>query len=136
MAENLYEGMFVLDSGQFAADPDGMTQMVTDLLEKAGATVVAHRPWLDGRLAYEIAGRRKGLHYLTFFQLDPTKVDALNRACRLNEKILRQLFIVQPQTLFDTLVAAQTGDHPDEVDEDVENETETVAAGDASDDES
>lgn len=110
MADNLYEGMFLLDSGQFASDPDGLAQNVTDMLEKAGGTLVAQRPWQDGRLAYEIAGRRKGLHYLAYFRLEPDKITGLNRSCRLNDRILRHMFIQQPPTLFDAMVSALTGE--------------------------
>ncbi|MFQ5734788.1 MAG: 30S ribosomal protein S6 [Planctomycetaceae bacterium] len=123
MAENLYEGMFVLDSGHFASDPTGMATAVTDLLENAGGTIDVHRPWQDGRLAYEIAGRRKGLHYLAFFRMDPANLTALNRACRLSDKILRQMFIRQPVTLFDAMVAALSG----ETDEDEESAAEPTA---------
>ncbi len=110
MSENLYEGMFLLDSGQFAADPEGMEQSVNSILEKAGGTVVVQRPWQDGRLAYEIAGRRKALHYLTLFRLPPENVSTLNRSCMLSDKVIRHLFIQQPPTLFDAMVAALTGE--------------------------
>jgi small subunit ribosomal protein S6 len=106
MKTNYYEGMFLLDSADFASDPDGMTAMLIDLIERHGGTVAAHRPWQDGRLAYEIKGRRKGLHYLVMFTLDTAKMTDLNRACRLNEKILRTLFLVHPKILFDATVAA------------------------------
>jgi small subunit ribosomal protein S6 len=133
LAENLYEGMFLLDSGQFASDPDGTAQAVTDLLQKAGGTLVAQRPWQDGRLAYDIAGRRKGLHYLAYFRMDPEKVTGLNRACRLNDRILRHLLIQQPQTLFDAMVAALTGEAQPEADDAPEP---AVVAVDVVDDES
>ena len=103
---NNYEGMFLLDSADYASDPDGMAHMLTDLIEKLGGTIAAHRPWQDGRLAYEIEGRRKGLHYLVMFNLDTARMDELNRACRLNEKILRTLFISHPKILFDASVAS------------------------------
>ena len=106
MATNYYDGMFLLDSADFASDPDGMTAMLTELIERVGGTVAAHRPWQDGRLAYEIKGRRKGLHYLVMFRLDTLKMADLNRACRLNEKILRTLFISHPKILFDATVAS------------------------------
>ena len=105
-ATNYYEGMFLLDSADFASDPDGMTKMLTDLVERFGGTIAAHRPWQDGRLAYEIKGRRKGLHYLVMFTLDTSKMGELNRACRLNEKLLRTMFIAQPKVLFDATVAS------------------------------
>jgi len=103
---NYYEGMFLLDSADFASDPDGMAKMLTDLIERVGGTIAAHRPWQDGRLAYEIKGRRKGLHYLVMFTLDTSKMVELNRSCRLNEKLLRTMFIVQPKVLFDATVAS------------------------------
>lgn len=110
MAENLYEGMFLLESGRFAADPDGMSKSITGMIEKAGGTLVAHRPWQDGRLAYPINGQRKGLHYLAYFRMPGTGLKDLNRACRLNDQVLRHLIINQPQTLFDAMVAALSGD--------------------------
>ena len=112
MTENLYEGMFLLNSGKFAANPDGMTSEVLNILEKSGGTVVAHRPWQDGRLAYIIEKQRKGLHYLTYFRMEGTKLKDVNRACRLNDNILRHLVIKQPQSLFDVMVQAL---NPEEV---------------------
>lgn len=109
MTENLYEGMFLLDSGRFASDPDGMSQSVVDILEKSGATVVAHRPWQDGKLAYEVEGRRRGLHYLTYFRMDTSRVKDLERACKLSDMVLRHMVIRQDPKLFDAMVAALTG---------------------------
>ena len=106
MKTNYYEGMFLLDSADFAADPDGMASHLVELVEKVGGQVVAHRPWQDGRLAYEIKGRRKGLHYLVMFTAETSVMNELNRACRLNEKVLRTLFLSHPKVMFDATVAA------------------------------
>jgi len=108
--EKLYEGMFLLNSGKYASDPDGVSNQVVGILEKAGATVVAHRPWQDGRLAYLIEGHRKGLHFLTYFQMDGQGLSDVTRACKLNDVILRHLVIKQPKKLFDAMVAALNGD--------------------------
>lgn len=118
-AERLYEGMFLLDSGKFATDPDGATGQVLDILAKAGATVVAHRPWQDGRLAYEIEGHKKGLHYLVYFRMPGTGVEEIHRLCKLNEIVLRELIIQHEQKLFDAMVTAlgsegQADDAPEE----------------------
>lgn len=110
MSENLYEGMFLVESGRFASDPEGTAQNITGMIEKAGGTLVAHRPWQDGRLAYPINGHRKGLHYLAYFRMPGTGLKDLNRACRLNDTILRHIVINQPQTLFDAMVAALSGE--------------------------
>ena len=108
MAENCYEGMFLLDSARFAADPDGVTGQLLGLLEKVDAQVMAHRPWQDGKLAYQIEGMRKGLHYLTYFKMDPSHVATLNRECQLSDLVVRQLVIKPPQQIFDAMVQALT----------------------------
>lgn len=109
MSENLYEGMFLVDSGRFASDPEGTANAVLNILEKAGATVVANRPWQDGKLAYSVEGHRKGLHYLTYFRMAGDGVGQVNRACQLSEVVLRQLIIKHPPELFDAMVAALSG---------------------------
>ena len=101
-----YEGMFLLDSGKFAADHEGTIAHVMEILEKAGAEIVAHRPWQDGKLAYEIEGHMKGLHYLVYFKMPGKGMDLVTRACHLSDIVIRQLVINQPQTLFDAMVAA------------------------------
>lgn len=126
MAEKLYEGMFLVDSGQFASDQEGMTNLILETIQKAGGTVVEHRPWQDGKLAYEIAGRRKGLHYLTYFKMDADSITTLNRSVSLTDKILRHLVIQQPPTLFDAMVAALSG--ADQADD--EDDAEASADGD------
>ncbi len=106
VTKNLYEGMFLLDSGKFAANPEEVTQHVLDFLEKAGAEVVAHRPWLDGRLAYEIEGKRRGVHYLIYFKMPGAGVTEITRRCKLSELVMRHLVIRHEQTLFDAMVQA------------------------------
>lgn len=112
MAEKLYEGMFLLDSGKFAEDPEGVTQSVMGLLEKIDGTVVVHRPWQDGRLAYPVDGHRKGLHYLACFRMDSLRLPELDRACKLNEFVLRHLVIKHPKVLFDALVDSLGPEQP------------------------
>lgn len=101
-----YEGMFLLDSSKFAADHEGTIAHLIQILEKAGAEIVAHRPWQDGNLAYEIEGHKKGLHYLIYFTMPGSGMDAVTRACHLSDIVIRQLVIKQPQTLFDAMVSA------------------------------
>ncbi len=111
----LYEGMFLLDSGRFATDPKAAADQILGILQKCGGTVVAHRPWQDGRLAYAIKGHRKGLHYLVYFKMPAEHVREVNRACSLNELVLRHVVILHPLVLFDAMVQAISGEwHPHE----------------------
>jgi small subunit ribosomal protein S6 len=107
-----YEGLFLVDSGKYATDPEGVTNDILAVLRKAGATVVAHRPWQDGKLAYEIEGMRKGLHYIVMFTMPGSGMKTLVRQCQLSETIVRQMTIVHPQSIFDASVAALSGAVP------------------------
>ena len=118
--ENLYEGMFLVDSSQFANDPDGITDAIMKILDRAGATVVAHRPWQDGKLAYEIEGHRKGLHYLVCFRMPGAGMDVITRQCHLSDVVIRQMVIKHPPELFNAMVDALNG-----------TETESEAEGEA-----
>lgn len=101
-----YEAMFLLDSGRYAQDPEGVEGEVKAILEKLDADLKVAVPFQDGKLAYEIEGRRKGLHYLTFFRLDGAKIDELHRQCRLSELVLRLLVVKQDSRIFDATVEA------------------------------
>lgn len=107
--ENMYEGMFLVGSTQYANDPEATTEAIMAILERAGATVVAHRPWQDGKLAYEIEGQRKGLHYLVCFTMPPAGMDVVTRQCHLSSIIIRQLVIKHVPALFNALVDALNG---------------------------
>jgi small subunit ribosomal protein S6 len=103
---NNYEGMFLIHSGRFASNSEEVLASLMEILEKCEADVVAHRAWQEGKLAYEIEGQRKGLHYLIMFRMPPENASQLNRLCQLNDNILRQLIIKHPQVLFDANVSA------------------------------
>lgn len=102
--EHLYEGMFLVDSNAYANDPDTVTAELMQILEKAGANVVAHRPWQDGKLAYEIEGRRKGLHYIICFKMVTSGMDIITRQCHLSDTVLRQMIVAHPEQLFNAVV--------------------------------
>ena len=100
MALKQYEGMFLLDSGKYASDSQGVVEEVLGLLGKIDAEIVAHRPWQDGKLAYPIEGHTKGVHYLVYFKADSLKLTELTRQCQLSDKVLRHMVIVPPTQLF------------------------------------
>lgn len=108
MSEYMYEGMFLLDSNRFSADPDGTQQAVLGMLERVGASVVASRPWQEGKLAYPVGKHRKGLYYLACFTMDGEQITELDRLSKLNDAVLRQLIIRHPQVIFDAMVQALT----------------------------
>lgn len=110
MAVNTYEGMFLLDSGKYASNPDGLAKDVLGILEKSGANVLASRPWQDGKLAYPIDGHKKGLYFLAYFSMDGTHLPEVLRVCKLNESIIRQLILKVEPALVEPLLAMATGE--------------------------
>ena len=109
MSEVTYEGMFLLDSNKYASDPDGILGGVGAILERAGAKLLASRPWQDGKLAYPINGHRKGLYYLTYFSMDSNGIHELTRLCKFNESILRHLILKLDPALVEPMLAMATG---------------------------
>lgn len=131
MARRHYEGMFLLDSGKYASDPSGMAGKILEMLERVGAEVVSHRPWQDGKLAYPINKHRRGLHYLVYFHLDSLQMEELNRLSRLNDYLMRFMYIEPPVELFDMMAQSllEPGDAaPSEDDEGTEEKEEKKEA--------
>jgi len=134
LALRSYEIMFLLDSGKYATDPDGVTGEVNTILDKIGAEVVSARPWMDGKLAYPIEGQRKGLHYLTYVKADSGQVQQLQRLCRLSSVVLRHMCIVPPEQLFDLMSTSLSG-NPSMEDEDAEDSDDDSSEEASSDEE-
>jgi small subunit ribosomal protein S6 len=108
LAEYTYEGMFLVDSNRYAADPEGTQKSVLGMLTRVSANVVASRPWQEGKLCYPIDGHRKGLYYLTCFTMEGGNMVELTRLGKLNDVVLRQLIIRHPKVIFDAMVDALT----------------------------
>ncbi|MEO8494279.1 MAG: 30S ribosomal protein S6 [Planctomycetota bacterium] len=109
MAQNVYECLFILDPNRYARDPNGVSAAIPEMVEKFDGEVLANRLWNEQRLAYPINGHRKGTYWLTYFRLESTRLHEFNRACQLNENILRNLTIKVDPRLVDTLVAHASG---------------------------
>lgn len=110
MAEAVYEGMFLLDSGRFGRDPEGVAGQIPEMIRQAGGEMLVSRLWEERRLAFPIKGHRKGTYWLTYFRLNGPKLREINRKCQLSDSILRVLFVKIDPRIVDTLVEhAQSG---------------------------
>jgi len=109
LAVNVYEGMFLLDSGRFSRDPDGVAGRIARIVKGAGGQMLVSRLWEERRLAYPIDGHRKGTYWLTYFRVQGQKLGGIHRQCELNDAILRVLILKVDPRIVDTLVShAQT----------------------------
>jgi small subunit ribosomal protein S6 len=109
LANNVYECLFILDSNRYARDPNGVASTIPAAVEEFGGEVLASRLWNEQKLAYPIKGHRKGTYWLTYFRLAPDQVTSFNRACQLNDNILRHMAIRVDDRLVDVLVSHALG---------------------------
>lgn len=106
MAQHHYECMFLLDSGRYAVNSKATEDALLEILTRCGAEVVAKAPWQDGKLAYQIDGHKKGLHYLVYFKMDSLQTTEFTRLCKLSEVVVRHLLISHPEKLFTAMAEA------------------------------
>ena len=132
MAENVYECMFIFNANTYAKNPAGVGKTVEDMIKAVDGEILASRLWNEQKLAYPINGHRKGAYWLTYARLESTSVTKLNRACQLNDSILRQLVIKIDPRLVDTMVAVAKGEAVPGTEEDGEaGETPAVESAEA-----
>jgi len=123
VAENVYECMFIFNANTYAKNPAGVAKTVEDLFKTVEGEVLASRLWNEQKLAYPINGHRKGAYWLTYARLESTSISKFNRACQLNDGILRHLVIKIDPRLVDTMVAVAKGETlPGEAEEGGEGE--------------
>ena len=96
---------------------DETVERYASLLADQGATVVNIDRWGVRRLAYEIQKRQQGDYTILYFQADPVAIARVDRACRLDEAVLRHLIL-------QTEIPPQEEEDAEELAEDVSDDTE------------
>jgi small subunit ribosomal protein S6 len=104
LAANVYEGMFIFDSGRYGRDTEGVSGQVAKVVQEAGGEILVSRLWEERRLAYPIKGQRKGTYWLAYFRLPSGNLSAIRDKFRLSDSILRMLFVKVDPRIVDTLV--------------------------------
>ena len=132
MAENVYEGMFILDSNRYARDPSGVAGMVEKLVKEIDGNLLVSRLWEERRLAYPIKGHRKGTYWLFYFRADSEQIAPLNRQCQINDEILRHLFLKIDPRIVDALVShADQSETKSSPAPEAKSDKDTTSKGDA-----
>ncbi len=109
LASNVYECLFILDSNRYAREASAVAATIPAMVQNLGGEVLANRLWNEQKLAYPIKGHRKGTYWLTYFRLDSAKLPEFNRACRLNDNVLRNLVLRVEPRLVTLLVSHALG---------------------------
>jgi len=91
--KNLYEGLFLVDSADAAADWEGVLGALETVLKRADAEIESMRKWDECKLAYEIKGKARGTYILVYFRADGRNVRGFERDVQLSERIMRVLVL-------------------------------------------
>jgi small subunit ribosomal protein S6 len=90
-----------------------MPAEVEQAIKTAGGDVVVSRLWEERRLAYPIAGQRKGTYWLIYFRGPSAIVAPLNRRWEIQDGLLRHLVLkVHPHLVDVVLEHAKAGPVP------------------------
>jgi len=110
---NVYEAMVIFDSNRYARERAALPGEVEASIKAAGGEVLVSRLWEERRLAYAIAGQRKGTYWLVYFRGPSSMLASLNRQWEIHEGILRHLVLkVHPHLVEAVLEHAKTGPAP------------------------
>ncbi len=85
----LYEGMFLMTQASVTAGIESALDIVRGMLERADAEIIHLYRWEERKLAYPIAGQKRGTFLLTHFNAPPQAIAAVERECNLSEDVLR-----------------------------------------------
>jgi small subunit ribosomal protein S6 len=111
MVQNVYEGLFILDSDLYAKAPEEVSGQISTIVEQATGEVLLSRLWDERKLAYPIKGHKRGTYWLVYFSLDSLKVKELTRQFQLNGNIIRFLILKVDRRLVDMLVEHARAGH-------------------------
>ena len=109
LATQCYDCFLIFDSNKYNRDPGGVASTLQQLIENLGGEILASRLWEERKLAYQINGQSKGTYWITYFNMDTSRMTEFNRACQLDENILRFLVTTVDPRLVETLVAHALG---------------------------
>ena len=90
---NLYEGLFLFDPGAVNASVADANEVLTQVLDRAEARIVAQYKWDERKLAYPIRGQKRGLYMISYFEVDGAQIANIERDVNLSEQVVRCLII-------------------------------------------
>lgn len=88
-----YETMFILKPTLTEEETVAQIDGVKAIIEKNGGEISSVEDMGTRKLAYEIEKNKRGYYYVIYFKGEPTKIAEIERNYRINENIIRFIFI-------------------------------------------
>jgi small subunit ribosomal protein S6 len=93
-----YESMILLKSSLTDEEVNGMTEKFNGVIVRLGGQVTQVASWGKKKLAYEINHEKKAIYLIFRIDAGGTLVKEFERACRLDEQVIRVMTVaVDPQ---------------------------------------
>jgi small subunit ribosomal protein S6 len=91
--KRLYEAMFLVDTADAAGNWQGVTNLITGIIEKRGGVIESLKKWDERKLCYDINKLSRGTYILVYFNADPSSISAIERDVKLTEDIIRVMIL-------------------------------------------
>jgi len=91
--ETAYEAIYIVDTGLPDDQMNAIVDKYTGVVTRGGGTVDDIDRWEPRRLAYEVKGKREGVHICMNFRSEPAAKDELDRIFRISDDVLRHMVI-------------------------------------------
>ena len=88
-----YETMFIVKPTLTEEETQAQIELVKSTIEKNGGEIVATEDMGSRKLAYEIQKNKRGYYYVCYFTAPTESILEIERNYRINENILRFIFI-------------------------------------------
>ena len=88
-----YETMFIVKPTLTEEETQAQIATVKENIEKNGGEIVAVEDMGTRNLAYEIEKQKRGYYYVVYFKAPTEAIAELERNYRVNEEIIRFIFI-------------------------------------------
>ena len=88
-----YESVVVIDSSLGDQEIEQQIEKITAMVSEGKGEVKEIQRWGRRKIAYEIRGKSEGYYTMLRFAAAPELIEALERAFRLNESVLRHMVL-------------------------------------------
>jgi small subunit ribosomal protein S6 len=102
-----YEAMILFPQSA-ASDLQGCADHIREIIQRAGAELLALAKWDERRLAHDIKGNKRGLYFLAYFRCQTSHMVGIERDLRLSERVLRSL-VVRAENITEEAIRSADG---------------------------